>query len=131
MANITREGFETCMAFGKASLAVADVAELLRGQNSDGPAGDLLGELEDAHHRLRDQFDLEEDGAVHALALRDLVLAAWATEAIREDRNRPDGRPGLMPNFLSLDLRSPAVCLRRPPATATSALSGGVGMPPR
>ena len=90
MANITREGFETCMAFGKASLAVADVAELLRGQNSDGPTGDLLGELEAAHHRLRDQFDLEEDGAVHALALSVLVLAARATESIREDRNRPD-----------------------------------------
>ncbi len=55
-----------------------------------GPCGDLLGELEAGHHRLRDQFDLGEYGAVHALALRVQVLAAWATEAIREDRNRPD-----------------------------------------
>ena len=90
MANITSEGFETCMAFRKASLAVADVAEMLRGQNSDGPPGELLGELEAAHQRLRDQFDHEEDVAVHALALSVLVLAARTTEAIREDRSRPD-----------------------------------------
>ena len=90
MANITREGFETCMAFGMASLAVAEVADLLRLQVPDGPAGDLLAELEAAHHRLRDLFDLGEDAAVHTLALSVLVLAARATEAIREDRNLPD-----------------------------------------
>jgi hypothetical protein len=90
MANITREGFETCMAFGMASLAVADVAELLRLQVPDGPTRDLLTELEAAHHRLRVLFDLGEDTAVHALALSILVLAARTTEAIREDRNRPD-----------------------------------------
>ena len=59
-------------------------------QRPGGPCGDLLGELEAAHHRLRYQFDLGDDGAVHALALLVLVLAAWATEAIREDRNQPD-----------------------------------------
>ncbi|MEI7858325.1 MAG: hypothetical protein WCI26_00705 [Acidimicrobiales bacterium] len=59
-------------------------------QGDDGPTGDLLGELEAGHHRLHNKFDLEEDGAVHALALRVLVLAARATEAVREDRNRPD-----------------------------------------
>ena len=90
MANITRQGFETCMAFGKASLAVADVAELLRLQVPEGPTGDLLAELEVAHHRLRDLFDLGEDPAVHTLALSVLVLAARTTEAIRQDRNRPD-----------------------------------------
>jgi hypothetical protein len=51
MAHITREGLETCMAFGEASLAVADVVELLRLQVPDGPSGDLLAELEAAHHR--------------------------------------------------------------------------------
>jgi hypothetical protein len=90
MANITREGFETCMAFGEASLAVADVAELLRLQVPDGPTGDLLAELEATHHRLRELLDLGEDPAVHTLALSVLVLAARATEAIREARNRPD-----------------------------------------
>ena len=87
MANITREGFETCMAFGMASLAVADVVELLLVQVPDGPTGDLLVELEAAHHRLRDLFDLGEDGAVHTLALSVLVLAARTEDAIREDRN--------------------------------------------
>ena len=90
MAHITREGLETCMAFGEASLAVAHVAELLRLQVPDGPTGDLLAELEAAHHRLRDLFDLGEDGAVHTLALSVLVLAARTEEAIREDSNRPD-----------------------------------------
>jgi hypothetical protein len=56
----------------------------------DGPTGDLLAELEAAHHRLRDLFDLGEDAAIHTLALSVLVLAARATDAIREDRNRPD-----------------------------------------
>jgi len=90
MAHITRQGFEACMAFGKASLAVADVAELLHLQVPDGPTGDLLAELEAAHHSLRELFDLGEDPAVHTLGLSVLVLAARTTEAIREDRNRPD-----------------------------------------
>jgi len=90
MANITREGFETCMAFGMASLAVAEVAMLVRDQLPGGPTGDLLAELEAAHHRLRDLFDLGEDAAVHALALSVLVLVDRTTDAIREDRNQPD-----------------------------------------
>ena len=90
MAHITREGLEVCMAFEEASLAVAAVVELLRLQLSDGPSGDLLAELEAAHHRLRDLFDLGEDGAVHTLALSVLVLVARTEEAIREDSNRPD-----------------------------------------
>ena len=90
MAHITREGLETCMAFGEASLAVAGILELLRLQVPDGPSGALLAELEAAHHRLRHQFDLGEDGAVHTLALGVLVLAARTEEAIREDSNRPD-----------------------------------------
>ena len=90
MAHITREGLETCMAFGEASLAVADVVELLRLQVPGGPTGDLLAELEAAHHRLRDLFDLGEDAAIQTLALSVLVLAARATEVIRADRNRPD-----------------------------------------
>jgi len=90
MAIITHEGFETCMAFGTASLAVAEVAELVRDQLLDGPASDLLAELEAAHHRLRDLFDLREDVAVHALALSVLVLVDRTANAIREDRDRPD-----------------------------------------
>jgi hypothetical protein len=90
MAHVTRDGFETCMAFGMASLAVADVAEFLRLQAPEGPTGDLLAELEAAHHRLRDLFDVGQDATVHALALSVLVLAARTTEAIREDMNRPD-----------------------------------------
>jgi len=90
LANVTREGFETCLAFGTASLAVADVVESLRHQVPDGPTGDLLPELEAAHHHLRDLFDLCEDAVVYTLALSVLVQAARTTEAIREDRNRPD-----------------------------------------
>ena len=90
MARITKEGLEACMAFGMASLAVADAVELVRDQLLDGPTGDLFAELEVAHHRLRDLFDLGEDTAVHALALSVLVLVDRTTDAIREDRNRPD-----------------------------------------
>ena len=90
MANINREGLEACMPFGVVSHAVADVAELLRLQVPEGPAGDPLAELETAHHRLRDLFDLGEDAAFYDLALSILVLADRTTEAIREVRHRPD-----------------------------------------
>lgn len=90
MANITKEGLETCMAFGMASLAIAEVAELVRDQLHVDSTRDRLEELEAAHRRLCDLFDLGEDTAVHALALGVLVLADRTTATIREDRNRPD-----------------------------------------
>ena len=77
------------MAFGMASLAVAEIGESVAGQLPDGLARELLAELEAAHHRLRDRFDHGEDAAVHALALRVLVLADQTGEAIREERDRP------------------------------------------
>jgi hypothetical protein len=89
MARITREGFETCMAFGMASLAVAEVADLVTDQLPDGPIRDLFVELEAAHHQLRDLFDDGDDAAVHALALSVLVLADRTTDAIREEWHRP------------------------------------------
>jgi len=90
MANITKEGLETCMAFGVASIAVAEAAELIRDQLHDGSARDLFVELEAAHRRLRDLFDQGEDSAVHALALSVLFLADQAMATIREDSYRPD-----------------------------------------
>jgi hypothetical protein len=89
MARITREGFETCMAFGMASLAVAKVAELVTEQLPDGPTRDLFIELEAARHQLCGLFDDGDDAAVHALALSVLVLADRTTVAIREEWHRP------------------------------------------
>ena len=63
------------MAFGMASLAVAEVAELVRDQLPASSTRELLVELETAHRRLRDPFDHGDDTAVHALALSVLVLA--------------------------------------------------------
>ena len=68
---------------------MAEVGESVAGQDPDGRASELLAELEAAHHRLRDLFDLGEDAAVHALALSVLVLADRTDEAIREERRRP------------------------------------------
>jgi len=90
MANITKEGLETCMAFGVASIAVAEAAELVRDQLHDDSTRDLVVELEAAHRRLCDLFDQGEDSAVHALALSVLVLADRTTATIREDSYRPD-----------------------------------------
>ena len=90
MANITREGLDACMAFGMASLAIAEVAQLVRGQLHDDSTSDLLVELEAAHRRLCDLFDQGEDTAVHALALSVLVLADRTTATIRQDSYRPD-----------------------------------------
>ena len=90
MARITKEGLEACMAFGMASLAVAEIGESVDGLRPDGRARELLAELEAAHIRLQDLFDLGEDAAVHALALSVLVLVDRTTDAIREDRNRPE-----------------------------------------
>jgi hypothetical protein len=89
MARITREGFETCMALGMASLAVAEVAGLVTDQLPDGPTKDLFVELEDARHQLCDLFDDGDDAAVYALALSVLVLADRTTVAIREEWHRP------------------------------------------
>ena len=89
MARITREGLETCMAFGMASLAVAEVGESVAGLLPDGIARELLAELEASHHRLREHFDNGEDATVHALALSVLVIAEQTGEAIRVERYRP------------------------------------------
>ncbi len=56
------------MAFGMASLAVAEVGESVAGLLPDGLARELLAEFEAAHHRLRDHFEYCDDTAVHALA---------------------------------------------------------------
>ena len=90
MSIITKEGLNACMAFGVASLAVAEVAELVRHQLPDDSTRDQLVELEAAHRRLCDLFDQGEDAAVHALALSVLVLAGRTTATIREDSYRPD-----------------------------------------
>ncbi len=89
MARITKEGLEVCMAFGMASMAVAEVGVSVTGQASVGRAHELLVELEAAHQRLRDHFDRGEDAAVHALALSIVVLADRTDEAIEEERRRP------------------------------------------
>jgi len=89
MARITRDDFEACMAFGTASLAVADVARLIVDGLPDDRTRELFAELEAAHDRLRDLFALEEDAAVHALALSILVLADRTGEQLRSGRHLP------------------------------------------
>jgi tRNA(Leu) C34 or U34 (ribose-2'-O)-methylase TrmL len=90
MARITRDGFEACMAFGAAALAVADVAAQVADRPMDRAACDLFDELEVAHHRLRALFDLGEDVPVRALALSVLVLAERTTRANQEHRGLTD-----------------------------------------
>jgi len=46
MAHVTRAGFETCLAFGAAALAVAEAAGLVSGQLPEGSTRELLDELE-------------------------------------------------------------------------------------
>ena len=65
MARITRDGFEACVAFGAAALAVAEVGALVADRPMDRATCDLFDELEAAHHRLRALFDLGEDTSVH------------------------------------------------------------------
>ncbi len=89
MARVTKEGFDACMAFGMASLAVAEVAELVADGLPDGPACDLLAELETAHDRLRNLFANGQDAAVHGVALSILVLAERTTDALVQERHRP------------------------------------------
>jgi hypothetical protein len=88
MTRITQEGLEACMAFGMASLAVADVVELIADQLSDGPVLELLAELESAHQLLRDLFDDGDDAGVHTVALTILVLADRTTDAVQKNWNR-------------------------------------------
>jgi hypothetical protein len=89
MANITKDGLSACLDFGMASLAVANVAELVGDQLPDGEARELLGELEAAHRRLCDLFDDGQIEPVHTLALSILLLADLTTDAVREGRDRP------------------------------------------
>jgi hypothetical protein len=56
MAPITAEGFQVCMAFGTASLAVVETAELIARSNPASPTTDLFVELKAAHSRLRILF---------------------------------------------------------------------------
>ncbi len=89
MARITREGFEACMAFGAASLAVAEVVEMFADSRPSVRARELLTELESAHHRLRDLFADGQDDAMHALPLSIVVLADRTTGWLEETEDRP------------------------------------------
>ena len=90
MARITRDGFEACMAFGAAALAVAEVGALVAARTMDRAACDLFDELEAAHHRLRALIDLGANTPVNALALSVLVLAERTTRANQERRGLTD-----------------------------------------
>ena len=70
---ITDAGFEACMAFGAASLAVMDArARAAEGAGLDDAA---LRELCLAHERLRDLFAVGATDGVAELALSVMVLA--------------------------------------------------------
>lgn len=89
MTRITREALEACLAFGTASLAVAEVAELLADRLPDPTTADLFAELQAAHCRLRNLFANGQDAAVHGVALSVPVLAERTNDALGQEETRP------------------------------------------
>ncbi len=88
MAPITNKTLGAFLAFGTASIAVADVTELGARVQLDGAALDLLVELEDLHTRLRALFADGHDDAVRTVAENVVVLDNRTTDAILEITNR-------------------------------------------
>jgi len=70
---ITDAGFEACMAFGAASLAVMDARA--RAADGGGADADALQEVCQAHDKLRELFALGATDGVAELALSVMVMA--------------------------------------------------------
>lgn len=77
------------MAFGAASLAIAEVAELITEHLPAQTTADLFFELQTAHRRLRALFADGQDAAVHSMALSVLVLAERTTGALGQGERHP------------------------------------------
>ena len=88
MARIRTDQLEAFIAFGTASIAVSEVAELVAEAHAGGRAHDLFVELEAAHARLRVLFAAGHDDAVCALAQNVLELAKRTEDALNKDTNR-------------------------------------------
>lgn len=120
MAHITAEGFEVCMAFGAASLAVSEAAEHIARSNPISPTNDLFVELKSAHSQLRVLFAQGFDNDVLVLATNIVELANRTVSAYEEEEQRTGLWAGQFP-FLLMDYWSRRrACLRRPPADRAS-----------
>jgi len=85
MAQMRIEAVQVMLAFGTASVAVADVAERMARGHRNGPALDLFVELEAAHARLRILFDHGVDDDVLVLVPQVVELAERTGDAIEEE----------------------------------------------
>jgi len=82
MARINVEALEVCVAFGTASVAVAEVAELMARGHTDRPAADLFAKLGAAHCLLRVLFAHGRDDDVLVLVPTVVELAERTVSAI-------------------------------------------------
>jgi len=89
MACMKIETVQALLAFGTASLAVAEAAELIAVGHPVGPATDLFVELEAVHSQLRDLFDHELDDDVLMLAQNVVELAERMACVLEQEDHRP------------------------------------------
>jgi hypothetical protein len=89
MAPVKVETVEALLAFGTASMAVSDMGERIARGPRHGLAPDLFVEMQDAHSRLRDLFDLELDDDVLVLARSIVELAQRTAWALDQEEARP------------------------------------------
>jgi len=89
MARMTAETLEVCVAFGTASVAVAEVAELMARGHTGRPATDLFAKLGAAHSLLRVLFAQGRDDDVLMLVPTVVELAQRTACAIRRGVTRP------------------------------------------
>ena len=82
MARMTAETLEVCVAFGTASVAVAEVAELMARGHAGRPATDLFAKLRAAHSLLRVLFAHGRDDDVLVLVPTVVELAERTACAI-------------------------------------------------
>ncbi len=89
MGRIGSQALEAFIAFGTASVAVMEVAELGARVSPGRQALELFAEIEVSHTALRALFAEGHDGAVCALALSILVLAERTEDALVQDMDLP------------------------------------------
>ena len=89
MARMTVEGLEVCVAFGEASIAVAEVAELMARGHTGRSATDLFAKLGAAHSLLRVLFTHGRDDDVLVLVPTVVELAERTARAIEREVTRP------------------------------------------
>jgi hypothetical protein len=86
---MTVETVEVCVAFGTASLAVAEVTELMARGHLDFAAVDLFAKVRAAHSLLRVLFAHGRDEDVLMLVPTVVELAVRTACAIEKEESRP------------------------------------------